>query len=257
MSGMSLLAWWDRLSSTQPAPPTWLVAASAVAALVVVANAASWHLARNVITIAHEGGHALVSLLTGRRLDGIRLHADTSGVTYSRGRRSGPGIVLTSAAGYIAPPLLGAGAAVLLASRHLTAMLWLMLVLLIATFVAIRNAYGVLAVGLSAAAVIAVTWYASSTVQAAFGYTTAWFLLLGGVRPVFELHGDRRRRRDGASDADHLARLTGVPGGAWVVFFALVALVSLVVGGHLLLPGVRLIATQSEQPIAALSSGHA
>jgi len=88
MSGMTahLTAWWDRLTAVQPSPPLWLVAASAAVALVIVANSGTWHLTRNVITIAHEGGHALVSLLTGRRLDGIRLHADTSGVTYSRGK---------------------------------------------------------------------------------------------------------------------------------------------------------------------------
>jgi hypothetical protein len=238
MSGMSdhVLAWWDRLTAVQPAPPSWLVAASAVAALVIVANSGTWRLTRNVITIAHEGGHALVSLLSGRRLDGIRLHSDTSGVTYSRGKRTGPGIVLVSAAGYVTPPLLGAGAALLLATHHLTAMLWLMLAILAATFLAIRNAYGVLAVGVTAVVVVAVSFKASATVQAAFGYTTAWFLLLGGVRPVFELQGDRRRRRGPVSDADHLAQLTGVPGGAWVFFFGLVALVALVLGGRELLP---------------------
>jgi Peptidase M50B-like len=236
MSFHAVVALWDRLASTQPAPPSWLVAASGIAALVIVANLSTWHLTRNVITIAHEGGHALVSLLTGRRLDGIRLHADTSGVTYSRGKRTGPGIVLTSAAGYVAPSLLGAGAAVLLASRHLTAMLWLTLVLLAATFLAIRNAFGVLAVGITAAAVVAVTIYTSATVQAVFGYTTAWFLLLGGVRPVFELGTDRRRSRGGTSDADHLASLTGLPGGLWVAFFGLVAMAALALGVRLLWP---------------------
>jgi hypothetical protein len=236
MSFHAVAALWDRLDSVQPAPPSWLVAASGIGALLIVANVPTWHLTRNVITIAHEGGHALVSLLTGRRLDGIRLHADTSGVTYSRGKRTGPGIVLTSAAGYVAPSLLGAGAAVLLASRHLTAMLWLTLVLLAATFLAIRNAFGVLAVGVTAAAVVAVTMYTSATVQAAFGYTTAWFLLLGGVRPVFELGSDRRRRGGGTSDADHLAALTGLPGGLWVAFFGLVAMAALVLGVRLLWP---------------------
>jgi hypothetical protein len=238
MSGMSdhVIAWWDRLTAVQPVPPTWLVAASGVVALVIVANSGTWHLTRNVITIAHEGGHALISLLSGRRLEGIRLHADTSGVTYSRGRQSGPGIVLVSAAGYVTPPLLGAGAAVLLAAHHLTAMLWLMLIILAATFLAIRNAYGIIAVGVTAAVVVVVSFKASATVQAAFGYTTAWFLLLGGLRPIFELQGDRRRRRGPVSDADHLAQLTGVPGGAWVFFFGLVALVALVLGGRLLLP---------------------
>ena len=90
---------WERLAGTQPVPPAWAVAASAVAALLVVLNPRAWHLTRNAITIAHEGGHALVSVLSGRRLEGIRLHSDTSGETVSRGRRSGPGMVLTAFAG--------------------------------------------------------------------------------------------------------------------------------------------------------------
>ena len=109
----------------QPVMPVWVVAVSGVTALFIVLTSDAWRLARNVITIAHEGGHALASVLSGRRLEGIRLHADTSGETYSRGRRTGPAAVITAAAGYLTPPLLGAGSAWLLASRHVTAMLWL------------------------------------------------------------------------------------------------------------------------------------
>src|SRR6202790_2476969 len=116
---------WERVSGSQPLPPAWVVGLTGLAALIIVLNTGSWRLAGKVITIAHEGGHAVVSLLSGRRLDGIRLHADSSGVTYSRGKRTGPGLVLTAAAGYIMPSLLGAGAAALLAQRHLTAMVWL------------------------------------------------------------------------------------------------------------------------------------
>ena len=65
---------WDRVSGTQPLPPGWVIGASCLVALVVVVNTESWRLAGKVITIAHEGGHALVSVLSGRRLDGIRLH---------------------------------------------------------------------------------------------------------------------------------------------------------------------------------------
>jgi len=97
---------WDRVSGAQPVPPGWVIAVSGAIAVLIVLNARTWHLARNSITIAHEGGHALASVLSGRRLDGIRLHSDTSGVTYSRGRRTGPGLVLTSAAGYLTPSLL-------------------------------------------------------------------------------------------------------------------------------------------------------
>ena len=231
---------WERVSGSQPLPPAWVVAATAVTALLVVLDTHVWRLAGKVITIAHEGGHALVSVLSGRRLDGIRLHADSSGVTYSRGRRSGPGLVLTAAAGYVMPPLLGAGAAALLAARHLTAMLWLALVLLAATFLAIRNLYGAVAVLLSAGGVFAVSYYAPPAAQAAFAYLAVWFLLFGGMRPVLELARATwvrgRRRRSRGSDADQLARLTGTPAGLWVTLFLLVAAVALAAGARLLIP---------------------
>lgn len=236
---MSLL--WERLTGTQPVPPVWVVAVSGLAALAVVLDVRGWHLARNAITIAHEGGHALVSVLSGRRLEGIRLHSDTSGETVSRGRGSGPGMVLTALAGYVTPPLLGAGAAVLLAAHHVTLLLWAFLVLLVACFLAMRNAYGVLVALVAGGAVFVVTAFASSLVQALFGYGAAWFLLFGGLRPVVELarsrRRDRRRRRGQVSDADQLARLTGVPGGVWVCLFAVVAVLAMVVGARLLVPG--------------------
>jgi len=235
---MSVL--WERLSGTQAVPPVWVVVVSGLAALVVVLDVRGWHLARNAITIAHEGGHALVSVLSGRRLEGIRLHSDTSGETVSRGRGSGPGMVLTAAAGYLTPPLLGAGAAVLLFTHHVTLLLWAFLVLLVACFLAMRNAYGVLVALVAGGAVFVVSAFASALVQALFSYAVAWFLLFGGLRPVVELARSRRRTvrrwRGGMSDADQLARLTGVPGGVWVFLFAIVAVVAIVVGARLLVP---------------------
>jgi len=227
---------WERIASAQPAPPAWVVAATGLAALLLVLNTGSWRLVGQVITIAHEGGHALVSVLSGRRLEGIRLHADSSGVTYSRGKRRGPGLVLTAAAGYPAASLLGAGAAALLAARHQAALLWLALILLAATFLAIRNAFGALAVLATAAGVFAVSYFASAAVQAGFAYLAAWFLLLGGMRPALELTRRRRGPRARLSDADQLARLTGVSRGAWVAAFFLTGLAALALGARLLIP---------------------
>jgi hypothetical protein len=233
---------WDRVSGSQPLPPAWVIGLTALVALAVVLNTPVWRLAGKVITIAHEGGHALVSVLSGRRLDGIRLHSDSSGVTYSRGRRTGPGLVLTAAAGYVMPSLLGAGAAWLLAERHLTAMLWLALVLLAATFLAVRNLFGAAAVLVTAAGVFAVSYYATAIVQAGFAYLAVWFLLFGGLRPVLELargslgSSGRRQRWARGSDADQLARLTGAPAGLWVTLFIVVALAALLVGARLLAP---------------------
>jgi hypothetical protein len=184
-------------------------------------------------------------VLSGRRLDGIRLHSDSSGVTYSRGKQTGPGLVLTAAAGYVMPSLLGAGAAWLLAERHLTAMLWLALVLLAATFLAIRNLFGALAVLVTAGGVFVVSYYAPAAVQAGFAYLAVWFLLFGGLRPVVELarglwgsagSPGRRQRWTRGSDAEQLARLTGAPAGLWISLFVLVALAALVAGGALLVP---------------------
>ena len=234
---------WDRLTATGPVLATWLIALTAAVAFVVVASHRIWQVSRNVVTLAHEGGHAVVSVATGRRLDGIRLHSDTSGVTSSRGKNHGIGLVLTTAAGYVTPSLLGVGAACLVAVHHATFLLWLVLLLLAVAFIAIRNAYGFLAVLATAVVVFAVSRFASLRAQELFAYLFAWFLLFGGIRPIFELQ--RRRRRGGgrasgalASDADQLALLTGVPGGTWVFGFAVVACGALIVGIFLLLPGL-------------------
>ncbi|WP_377269476.1 M50 family metallopeptidase [Peterkaempfera sp. SMS 1(5)a] len=226
---------WDRVLGTQPAPPVWLVLAAGAVALVAVVAAPLWRLSRNIVTIAHEGGHGLVALLTGRRLSGIRLHSDTSGLTVSSGKPSGTGMILTAAAGYLAPPLLGLGGAALLAAGHITALLWTAIVLLAGLLVMIRNAFGVLSVLVTGAAFLLVSWYAGDRTQAVFAYLGVWFLLLAGVRPVLELQ--RKRRHGGApdSDADQLARLTGVAAVLWVGLFLVTALASLLAGGSWLI----------------------
>lgn len=226
---------WDRLTGVQPDPDLWVVLATAVAALAVVIPHGLWRVSRNAITIAHEGGHGLVALLTGRTLTGIRLHSDTSGLTVSRGKPHGLGMILTAAAGYTAPPLLGLAGAALLGEGRITLLLWVATALLVAMLVMIRNAYGVLTVVLSGGAFLVVSWLAGPQVQAAFAYAVVWFLLLGGVRPAFELQAKRRRGGAGESDADQLSRLTHVPAGLWLFLFHTVSLCSLFGGGRWLL----------------------
>jgi len=225
---------WEKLFAAQPDPPPLLVLVTAAVALVVVSTRVPWRIARNAITIAHEGGHALVALLTGRRLHGIRLHSDTSGLTLSAGRPTGPGMILTLLAGYVAPPLVGLAGAWLLGGNRITLLLWVAVALLLAMLVMIRNVFGVLSLLVTGGVVLAVSWYAEPQVQAAFAYAGVWFLLLGGVRPVVELQRLRARGRMPASDADQLAGLTPMPAFFWVTVFALVNLVALGVGALLL-----------------------
>lgn len=229
-----LTALWDRLLNAQPDPPPLLVVLTALVALVVVATRLPWQIARNAVTIAHEGGHALAALLTGRRLHGIRLHSDTSGLTLSAGRPSGPGMILTLLAGYLAPPLVGLAGAWLLAGNRITLLLWVAVALLLAMLVMVRNAFGVLSLVVTGGVVLAVSWYAPPQVQAVFAWTCVWFLLLGGVRPVVELQRVRSRGRMPASDADQLAGITPFPAFFWVTVFALANLAVLGTGALLL-----------------------
>jgi hypothetical protein len=217
-------------------PSSWLVLATGFAALMAVLVDSVWRWARTVVTIVHEGGHALVALATGRRLTGIRLHSDTSGLTVSVGKPYGLGMVLTVAAGYLAPSLVGLAGVGLLAIDQVTVMLWAGTVVLVGMLVMVRNFYGALALIVTGGVVVAISLVAEPEVQAAFAYAMVWFLLLGGVRPIAELRRHRRRRPGTrTSDADQLARLTPLPATAWVVVFGATTLASLGAGGWLLL----------------------
>lgn len=223
------------LFTPQQQPQTVTVVGTLVLALALVVLREAWRLARHAITIAHEGGHALLAVLSGRRLQGIKVHSDTSGLTLSKGRPSGPGMVLTLVAGYPAPPLIGLVGAVLLTMGRAVLVLWVALALLVLVLVMVRNFYGLLAVLVTGALVFVVTWYAPDWVQVAFAYAGVWFLLVGGVRPVFELQNHRRRGRSRDSDADQLAGVALLPAIVWVGLFLVVAVGALVGGGYLLL----------------------
>jgi hypothetical protein len=218
-----LLGIWERVAARHaplPLPAAWLTIA---AAALIVLVPATWRVGRHVITIVHEGGHAVAATLTGRPLGGIRLHSDTSGLTVSRGRPSGPGMILTILAGYAAPPLLGLGAARMLGLGYDVGLLWLLLAGLALLLVQIRNWFGLWSVAVTGAVLAGVSWFASPQAQGIFALLVTAFLLLGAVRTVLELHASRSRRAGTVSDADQLARLTRVPGMVWVGVSLLVA----------------------------------
>ena len=212
--------------------PSVLVAG--LLALVAVTWTVAWRLTRGVVTIAHEGGHALVAVLTGRGLHGIRLHADSSGLTTSSGRAGGVGLVLTFLGGYPAPAALGLVGALRVASGRATLALWLVVGLLVITLTQVRNAFGAVSVVATGALVGAVAWWGDVGLQAGFAAALAWFLLLGGLRAVRELQRGRRRGFGVESDADALARLTGVPGGMWEALFWLVGTAAVITGAWVL-----------------------
>ena len=207
----------------------------AVLALVVTWSPLGYRIVRHAVTIVHEAGHATIAVLTGRQLRGIKLHADTSGVTVSRGRPRGPGMVATVAAGYPAPAVLGLAGALVLKQEYAVAVLWGFVLICAVMLAQIRNFYGLWVLLVAGVAVGAVTWLLPAEVASWIAYLLVWSLLLAAPRSVVELQRLRRRGAARQSDADQLAHLTGLPGLLWVGGFAVVTVLALVGGGILLL----------------------
>jgi hypothetical protein len=227
---------WTRIALVaEPLPLPWLLA-SVAAGLLAVLVPGVWRTVRHAVTVVHEGGHGLAAVLTGRRLSGIRLHSDTSGLTVSSGPRTGPGMIVTLLAGYTAPALASTGAAWLLSAGYAAGLLWALLLLLALMLVQIRNGFGLWVVLVGAALVVGVTFGATPPWQSAFGMALTAVLGFGALRASLELQRSRRRSRTTGSDADQLAALTRVPGVVWVGVFVLVAVACLAGSASLLFP---------------------
>jgi len=213
---------WQAVSTVDEPAPTAVVVGTAIVALVLVTVRPLWLKTRHVITQAHEGSHALVAALVGRKLSGIRLHSDTSGVMVSSGNPRGPGMVATTFAGYTGPAVLGFAAATLLTLDRPAAVLWSILAALAVLLLLIRNLYGFVSVVLAGALVGAAAYFGDPVVRYTAAYLITWILLLGATRPVLELARTHMNGRGRGSDADQLRDLTRIPVAVWIVLFALV-----------------------------------
>ncbi|TFD67468.1 M50 family metallopeptidase [Cryobacterium sp. Hb1] len=229
-----LLDIWQRITTPHAMLEPLIAWLTVAAAAVIVVFPPMWRLARHVITIVHEGGHGIVAVLSGRRLGGIRLHSDTSGLTVSRGRPTGPGMIFTLLAGYPAAALLGLGAAWLLSLGYDVGLLWALLVLLALLLIQIRNWFGLWSVAVTGAVVFSVSWFGSPQVRGVFALLVTLVLLFGSLRTSFELQQSRSRRGGSSSDADQLTRLTHLPGIFWVAVFIVAQLFCVALSARLL-----------------------
>ena len=195
---------------------TPLLGATAIAALLFVV--VGWHGIGVLLTIAHEGGHVAVGVLTGHRVHDFEVQDHTAGVTRSINKGWGPGRILMGAAGYTTPPLLGLGGAALLDAGRVRPLLWTVVVLLVLALVKAEREWTMFVVLLSGAAVGYAAIYGSPLLQVTLAAGVVWILLFGGIRDAVESGtGD-------TSDAAHLARDTLVPRIAWKGAFVAVAL---------------------------------
>lgn len=224
---------WDRATTTQALPSQLAGLVLAALALLLVAQPTTYRWIRHGVTVVHEAGHAAVAVLVGRRLSGIRLHSDTSGLTVSRGRPRGPGMVATLLAGYPAPALVGVLGAWVVGQGYAVGLLWAVVAATAAMVVFVRNAYGLWVLLVLGVGVAAASWWLPDVVLVWLAHLLVWSLLLAAPRSVVDLA--RAGRRGSGSDASQLAGLTGVPGSLWTVAFLLVTVAALLVGAMLML----------------------
>jgi len=223
------IAWltdlWSQITSAQEAPLPWMILVSWALSLTLVFTPL-WRLTRNAITVVHEGGHALMAILWGRRISGIKLHSDTSGVTISRGNPRGLGSIFTAASGYTAPAFLGLAMQWLSSTGHSTLGLAILALALLLIFIAIRNLWGIIVVVPLLVGFYYVLQF-EPLAQVFMLLLIATFLTVASLKPIIELHKARRRGTESTTDADMLAQLTViVPGVIWVGFFFLTSLIA-------------------------------
>ncbi len=210
-------------------PDPTLVLALAGAVVVLMAVHRLWRVLRQASTIVHEMGHVLAAWASGRRVSGIRLHSDTSGVTVSVGKRQGPGMLLTALGGYPAPGLLALGMAALLTAGHAGAALTLYQAVVLLALLLSRNAVGILSCLLSVAATGAIWWHNDPLIVTYTVVALAVFYALAGVRGTFDvirIHA-RRRPEASATDASLAARAwraLPLPPFMWLGLFLLLSL---------------------------------
>lgn len=224
---IAVFTWFtDRFAGVNPSWSMVLVAlliASAIIAIMPI-----WALTRNVVTIVHEMGHVIVARLCGRTIQGIRLKPDTSGLTVSRGKEHGFGMLLTALAGYPAPGVVGLGLVWAVFLGYAGIALMLLVVLLVLAVLLVRNLWGAMVMALSLIGSGLVLWQGDPTWMSAVVLTLGLFLSFGGLRATWGLSVQLWRGDLNNSDAQTAGENSLVPAVMWLGYFFVLTILSAV-----------------------------
>lgn len=195
--------------------------------LMLVTFTGSW--AGSVVTVAHEGGHMILAILTGRGLKGFGLEDGGGGGTDVDDQSWGPGLILLTFAGYVTPPLAGlAGSSLVLAGRSWS-VLWVAVILLLGAWAQFKNLLAAVVILVAGGGIGWVAVEGAPELRTGLAVALVWWMLLGGVRAAAILS------RDDGTDPARLASYTLVPRIVWHGVFLFVAIICLWVGGRRLL----------------------
>lgn len=137
----------------------------------------------HALTVAHEGGHALMTVLLGGKVESVTTKSDLTGLTISShpkgwGRLDG---AMLSASGYIAPPLFGLAAAVALGHGKPLVVLWTTIVLLAILLPSSRNLFSFFTIVTFGTIMVLVAVRGDSQFQLISATAWTWLLLAGGL----------------------------------------------------------------------------
>jgi hypothetical protein len=201
-----------------------------VAALIAVTLDLTWALVVYGQLMAHEGAHGVIGSVFFLRVTGVKLEEDTTrGVTGATGVKSDPGLRghLFYFIGYLGPSLFGLGAAKLIQTGYIVAVVWVTVFLLGVLLLWVVNLWGRFTVVLIGGLVFAVGHYTPMPDQVIAAYAIAWLLLLSGVRRAIQ-------RGAGAKDAEILSDRTIIPRAIWALLWIAGTLGAVAIGGRML-----------------------
>jgi peptidase M50B-like protein len=210
-----------------PAPPaTLLIVGTFFLGLIA---SLLWPLTKHLITMTHEGAHAMMGSLTGGQVVSVKMNRDGTGETVWQGTNG----FLATLAGYAGPSVFGlAGATMLAHGVQPDLVLWVSFILIAIVFLQMRNVFGFLAVFAAGFLFYLVVRYGTVGGRTVFAYAWVWFLLLGGFIHTVQYN---LRRNGWSADAVSLRDMTNLPRGFWGMLWWLVTLAALVYGGGVLL----------------------
>lgn len=216
-------------------PPLWMIGVFTIVMVALVLYRPTWQKARHGATIIHEMGHVAMGWLWGRKVRGISLHSDTSGLTITAGKGRGMGVLMTYMAGYPAPALVGLALVWASVSGYSGAALTLVIALLLLAFFLIRNFFGFFLVALALIGAGIVFWTANPPIVTGFTLAVGIFLLLAGTRTCFDLRETHQHGNGGESDAEMASQHSLLPASAWIYLFIAASLVSILQGIHVII----------------------
>lgn len=227
----------------------WLLAGIALVVLLATFYKPTWNVVKYSPTVIHEMGHAVMALLTFRKIHGLRVETDESGVLVSSGRKGWSlGSLLTTIAGYPAPAVLATVMTLLMIHDRPGAALTMYHTLLLFALFLSRNVWGivssVLAIGLTVGVSIwndptAVSWtvaaliifYSITGIRGSFGL---WRVHFGHLREGLsqQQRRDMKENRKGSDAHNAWKQLVIIPPAVWVFFF---------IGINIVLTGVNIV----------------